>query len=158
MGVFCLYTERNPYRKQRHTVFSEKLSASIHGICDMLDISYKTASERCGVSSSHFRAIARGQAVPTINVLERLCIGFERAPNDLLGFATADEELSYRIAMQVVYYRRNPFFHGTYTTFPVCPRCSRSIEREYQPFCDCCGQKLAWDSYHHASLLPGGRE
>lgn len=139
-------------------MFSEKLSASILDLCDMLDISYKRASERCGVSSSHFRAIARGQAVPSINVLERLCIGFERAPNDLLGLATADEELSYRSAMQVVHFRQSPFLPGTYTTFPVCPRCKGSMEREYQSYCDCCGQKLAWDCYHHASLLAGGRE
>lgn len=28
--------------------------------------------------------------------------------------------------------------------YPVCPRCNRTFEREYQRFCDRCGQRLAW--------------
>lgn len=31
------------------------------------------------------------------------------------------------------------------TSYPVCPRCYISMEREYMAFCDRCGQKLAWD-------------
>lgn len=27
---------------------------------------------------------------------------------------------------------------------PVCPRCNRTLDREYQKFCDRCGQRLAW--------------
>lgn len=30
------------------------------------------------------------------------------------------------------------------TYYPVCPRCKRTFEREYQKFCDRCGQRLAW--------------
>lgn len=29
-------------------------------------------------------------------------------------------------------------------SYPVCPRCDRTIEREYMCFCDRCGQRLAW--------------
>ena len=28
--------------------------------------------------------------------------------------------------------------------YPVCPRCQRTIERDYQSFCDRCGQYLEW--------------
>ena len=31
---------------------------------------------------------------------------------------------------------------GSY--FPVCPRCSHSMEREYIAFCNRCGQRLGW--------------
>ena len=31
--------------------------------------------------------------------------------------------------------------------FPVCPNCGITMEREYQSFCDRCGQKLAWNLY-----------
>lgn len=31
--------------------------------------------------------------------------------------------------------------------FPVCPRCDISLEREYQCFCDRCGQALEWSRY-----------
>lgn len=29
--------------------------------------------------------------------------------------------------------------------FPVCPRCKRSMEREFMAYCDRCGQRLGWD-------------
>lgn len=32
-------------------------------------------------------------------------------------------------------------------TYPVCPQCSISLEREYQRFCDRCGQRLGWKGY-----------
>ena len=32
-------------------------------------------------------------------------------------------------------------------TYPVCPRCKISLEREYMNYCNNCGQCLAWESY-----------
>ena len=43
--------------------------------------------------------------------------------------------LLYRLPMCVKEFRRG---------FPVCPRCKRTIEREYQAYCDRCGQCLKW--------------
>lgn len=37
-------------------------------------------------------------------------------------------------------------------TFPVCPRCGTTLEREYQRFCDRCGQKLKWTGYDKAVI------
>ena len=34
--------------------------------------------------------------------------------------------------------------------YPLCPRCQRSLEREYMNFCDRCGQKLSWNGLDHA--------
>lgn len=31
--------------------------------------------------------------------------------------------------------------------FPKCPRCGATMEREYQLFCDCCGQRLNWSGF-----------
>lgn len=53
------------------------------------------------------------------------------------------KELSFRTAMPVtaaVVYR-------SMDAFPLCPRCGRAMEREYQSFCDRCGQKLNWKKY-----------
>ena len=51
----------------------------------------------------------------------------------------------YRKTMQVkniyVYTKCNN------NAFPVCPRCRTPLEREYQAFCDRCGQKLGWEKY-----------
>lgn len=32
-------------------------------------------------------------------------------------------------------------------SYPVCPRCGRSLDREYMNFCDFCGQRLAWEVF-----------
>lgn len=33
------------------------------------------------------------------------------------------------------------------STYPICPRCSIMLEREWMKFCDNCGQKLDWKEY-----------
>lgn len=37
--------------------------------------------------------------------------------------------------------------------YPMCPRCRVTLEREYQNFCDRCGQKLKWAVYYLIALL-----
>lgn len=132
-------------------MFSKKLATSILSICDSRELTYETASELCNLSPRYFGSIARGQTAPSVNTLEKLCVAFERSPNDLLGFTTSKEELVFRIAAQVVHFRIHTLFNGDFTTFPVCPNCSSNIEREYQKFCSECGQKLSWDFYHYAT-------
>jgi len=134
-------------------MFSKNLSLSVLSICDSRELSYETASELCDLSPRYFGSIARGQTAPSINTLEKLCIGFDKSPNDLLGFETSKEELAFRIASQVVHFRIYPFINGSTTTFPVCPHCAGSIEREYQLFCSNCGQRLSWDFYQYAKPL-----
>lgn len=47
----------------------------------------------------------------------------------------------------------------TSTTYPVCPRCDLSLEREYMSFCDRCGQRLNWDLFEHAKVIyPGSKK
>lgn len=50
---------------------------------------------------------------------------------------------SYRIPLEI---KEITLLCNKYS-FPVCPRCKDSMEREYQGFCDRCGQKLAWNLY-----------
>ena len=38
------------------------------------------------------------------------------------------------------------------TTYPICPRCLMSLDREYMSFCDRCGQKLNWDLLGYAKI------
>lgn len=81
------------------TCFPKKLSDSILRICDSQQLSYETASELCDLSPRYFGSIARGQTAPSINTLEKICVGLHRTPNELLGVSSAGEELSYRVAM-----------------------------------------------------------
>lgn len=53
---------------------------------------------------------------------------------------------SYRIPKKVKKIRVYP----DNCFFGVCPRCNKSIDREYQDFCNCCGQRLDWSMLDEA--------
>lgn len=56
---------------------------------------------------------------------------------------------SYRWPMQVV--EIHVFENGD--GFSVCPRCHTTLEREYQAFCDRCGQSLDWKNFKKAAVV-----
>ena len=31
--------------------------------------------------------------------------------------------------------------------YPLCPRCNFGVEREYQNYCEVCGQRLSWNQF-----------
>ncbi len=74
---------------------------------------------------------------------------------DRLNFSANNlaEAISFRVPLQVqaVYVFSNS--QGGNTAYPVCPRCQISMEREYQPFCDRCGQALGWENYESAFFV-----
>lgn len=41
-------------------------------------------------------------------------------------------------------------------SYPICPKCLISLEREYMSFCDRCGQKLNWDLLENATVCHTG--
>lgn len=134
-------------------MFYKNLSATILSICESRELSYEAASELCDISPRYFGSIARGQTAPTVNTLEKLCIGLEKTPNELLSNKPNDAAQVYRTDMCVVHFRCATFVNGMLTTFPICSHCHVNIECEYQAFCSNCGQKLNWDFYSHATLL-----
>ena len=45
-------------------------------------------------------------------------------------------------------------FHGDDPLpFSVCPRCKKSLDREFQKYCDNCGQKLSWNRFKSGCLI-----
>lgn len=58
-------------------------------------------------------------------------------------------ELSYRLPLPV----KEILLLGNRDTFPICPSCNITLEREYQSFCDRCGQRLNWDSFENADVV-----
>lgn len=53
------------------------------------------------------------------------------------------DQLVYRLPMIVVESKKL----GSDGWFPVCPRCKDTFEREFQAFCDRCGQRLNWNEW-----------
>jgi hypothetical protein len=37
--------------------------------------------------------------------------------------------------------------------YPLCPRCKITMEREYQSFCDRCGQRLDWNNFENVKKV-----
>ena len=56
---------------------------------------------------------------------------------------------SYRFPMTVTAVRYYPACPNSFT-YPLCPRCSLPMEREYQSFCEHCGQALDWNGLSKA--------
>ena len=65
---------------------------------------------------------------------------------------TAGEAESYRRPMRVSAVRRYPDCPEM-ASYPLCPRCVLPMQREYQAFCDCCGQALSWIGFSKAAIL-----
>ena len=86
-------------RKREIKMFLDNLSTSVLRLCDARKLSYEAASELCDLSSRYFGDIARGKTAPTILTLEKLCVGFDLTPNDLLIPSAIWREMSFRKPM-----------------------------------------------------------
>lgn len=63
--------------------------------------------------------------------------------------ARLEEALQFRQALPVT----EAALYRSGDTFPICSRCSSPMEREYQRFCDRCGQRLGWKEYSRALII-----
>ena len=137
-------------------MYSDALSVSLLQLCDRERLSYEDAAEVIGCSSRYFGRLVRRESSPTLRVLEGICGGFHQTPNEILQIYDASREILYRLPLQVNAVRA---FSDGRLAFPVCPRCGQTMEREYQSYCDRCGQSLGWNGFHHAAVLqfPAGR-
>ena len=59
---------------------------------------------------------------------------------------------AYRSPMAVTAVRCYPNCPNLFT-YPLCPRCAFPMEREYQRFCDHCGQALDWRNLSKAIVV-----
>lgn len=62
------------------------------------------------------------------------------------------KELSYRLPKTVT---EAIFFksHDGFDAYPICPTCKVSFEREFQSYCDRCGQKLDWTGFSYDTCV-----
>ncbi len=139
-------------RKREIKMFLDNLSSSVLRLCDALKLSYEAASERCDLSSRYFGDIVRGKTAPTILTLEKLCVGFKLTPNELLIPSSVWQEMTFRTSMPITHIRCFRCPDGM-TAYPVCPRCEITMEREYQTYCDRCGQCLDWKNFSKAAII-----
>ena len=61
-------------------------------------------------------------------------------------------DASYRIPLRVSAVVVFPHYSDL-GSFPICPRCSCTMDREYQAYCDRCGQALDWHGFAKATVI-----
>ena len=69
-----------------------------------------------------------------------------------IGMDEALRENSYRVPMAV----RTVRLIGSgpkASSYPICPKCGRTMDREYQNYCDRCGQALDWRYFKRARVM-----
>ena len=133
-------------------MFLDNLSSSVFSLCNTRNITYETASECCNINLEYFLDITQRVVTPSIITLEKLCNGFDFTPNDLLINQNVREQLSYREPLIVEHYGGYYGNEGLYC-FPMCPKCQKTMEREYQKYCDRCGQHLDWSKITKATFI-----
>lgn len=135
--------------------FSESFPLALRKRCSEMELTYRESAKKCRINYLYFLRIIHGQANPRLDMVINICFGLEISPNELLGITTTNMH-SFRIPMRVnkyIYLSRAE--HPT--CFPVCPQCEMSLEREYQKYCDRCGQCLSWRSYDQAVQVIHGK-
>ena len=133
-------------------MYLDALSDSLSRLCDEHSLSYEDAFRRCRCSVCYFSRIIRKKSVPSIAILENLCDGFGKTPDCFLQASPDTEEKSYRTPMRIEALRAYRS-GGNLFAYLVCPRCNFTMEREYQAFCDRCGQRLSWRGFRQAAIL-----
>lgn len=128
-------------------MFSENLSAVLLQYCEKMGLSQERLAERCGLSVRYIGRIICRHSTPTITVLEKMCLSLHMTPNDLL-LSMVIVTPSYRMPMEVTTFYALP----QEDIFAVCPRCQAIIDREYQSYCDSCGQQLSWKRVTQATF------
>lgn len=66
--------------------------------------------------------------------------------------AVAEDTAAFRIPHAVTEILLFPSGNG----YPLCPRCSCCLEREYMRFCDSCGQRLGWKNFSSVHIRKWG--
>lgn len=59
------------------------------------------------------------------------------------------QAMTFRIPLLVT----KVIVYSDHTAYPLCPRCTIGLEREYMNFCDRCGQKLSWKLFAYAKII-----
>ena len=122
--------------------FLDSLANSLLRIIERDSLSYEKLANKCKLSTRFITNIINRKSAPTIKTLQKMCKSIGCTPNDLL-LPGIDEEREYRIPMRVKDY--SYYFQQKKKVYYInCPRCTGVIDRDYQKFCACCGQKLSW--------------
>ena len=73
------------YRQIQLTIL-DNLSPNLRRFCKEEGLTLEEAAARCNISKQYFCRILSGKSVPSLTVFMKICIGFGKTPNEILGF------------------------------------------------------------------------
>lgn len=136
-------------------MFSDNLSSALLKILNERNMSQESFSEACELSTRYISNVICKHSAPTITSLEKICKALDLQPNDLL--LDKEIEIQSKSTPKKVTEIRLLNCGLSTTAFPVCPNCSLTMEREYQNYCDRCGQKLDWTGFSKIKIIKNTR-
>lgn len=132
-------------------MFLRVLSTALLKEMDKRKITLESLSEMCNMSKRAMGNIVREKSVPKLDSFEKICAGLEVSPEDLL-LDKKSRDANKLIAMQITHIKHTKQSNSE-EYFPMCPACRTTLERDYQAYCDRCGQKLSWKNYSKAKII-----
>ena len=122
-------------------------------------VSQETAAETLGCSTRTLQRYEEVGGDPRVSVILEMMSLYKCEFSDLFP-SVSDEKppppeediLDYRLPMPVTSVRCYPACMDL-STYPLCPRCALPMEREYQCFCEHCGQALDWKGFSKAVIV-----
>ncbi len=130
-------------------MFSKNLSAALLKIIDEKNITQEDLAEICDLSPRFIGNIIRGHSSMRLDTFEKICSGLEVTPDEILIPKNSPpvSAINTKQVTQVFY------LNDSVGGFPICPNCKRTIEHEFQSFCDRCGQRLGWKEFKSAEVV-----
>lgn len=130
-------------------MFSKNLSEALNNFLESEDITQEELAERCDLSSRFIGNIVRGHSQMRLDTFEQICAALEVTPNDIL----IPEQSRPIDKSQIMQVSQILYISELTGSFPVCPACKVTLEREYQNYCDRCGQRLGWKGFRQAEVI-----
>lgn len=150
---FCEHIMKND-KKRGFSMFTDELSVKLLQISGERKMTLEELAESSNLSIKFIGNIVNRKQTPKLDSFEKICSALEVDPNDLLISEKSkqpDKAVPMRIE-KVYAFEQEHNNQKYYDSYPVCPGCGHTIDREFMAYCDRCGQKLSWKGYQKAEV------
>ena len=135
------------FMRNLSNLFSENIACWLSNYCSKSGMAPSVLSRQCGLHKSAVSRYIRKRNQPMLFTIEKLCYCLGVSPNDLL-LTEQGSVTSYRMPLRV----KEAVLFMDCNCYSLCPKCNCTLSREYQSFCDRCGQCLSWAQYPNVEI------
>lgn len=127
-------------------MFKDNLSKALLNLIEEKKLTQEKLAEVSNLSTRYVNKIIGRKAKPSLESLEKICVGLEITPNELLLPANFKDS----VIKEVTKTAPNAI-NGTVKYKPVCPHCGKLLESENMFCCSYCFGKLSWKNFYTRS-------